>query len=342
MKRVLLAVLGCFLLCGCKQHPKLVVVSYGGGTYQKSHIDAFEKPFEAKQNVRIEPVVWGAEYGRLQEMVNSQNVPWDVVEVTAAQFSRGSTDNLFQPLTKSLPSGTFEPLSDSARPTQLGVPNVYWSTVLAYKKAMFPNGEPKSWADFWDVEKFPGPRAMYDNPRAMLEFALLSSGIPREKLYPLDVNLAFARLDKIRPYVRLWWKDGTEPVNALLTGTVVMSPAWSGRIYASEQAQAEIGYTWAGAAHELDYWIIPKGSKNADLATDFIIFASSPEAMAKQAAASAYGPANKLAVSKVPEAIRHQLPTASENWAISFVIDSQWWSQHEAEVTARWLRWKNK
>jgi putative spermidine/putrescine transport system substrate-binding protein len=329
------------MLAACHSSQKLVVVSYGGGAYEQSQIDAFEKPFEASRKVQVEPVAWGAEYGRLQEMVKSGDVPWDVVEVTAAEFARGQQESLFQPLSTTIPAETFQPVEGAPAPTSMGVPSVYWSTVLAYKKSAFPKEHPQSWKDFWDTTRFPGDRALYDNPRGTLEFALLASGVPREKLYPLDVDRAFAMLDKIRPFVRLWWSDGTQPVNALLTGTVTMSAAWSGRIYASEQAKREIGYTWSGAASELDYWVIPKGSHNTDLSTDFIVFSSSPEAMAQQAEKTGYGPANKFAVQKIPDSAKGDMPTSPGNWEVGFVIDPGWWSQHETEVTQRWLHWKS-
>jgi putative spermidine/putrescine transport system substrate-binding protein len=347
MNRILMCACGIVVLftaCtdrGAPRNPKLVVVSYGGGSYQQSQIEAFERPFSSSHHVDVEPVVWGAEYGKLEEMVESGNVPWDVVEVTAAQFVRGR-GSLFQPLTRTIPISSFDPIDKTSAPDHFGVPNVYWSTVLGYKKSAFLKEQPAGWRDFWDVKRFPGPRALYDNPRATLEFALLSSGVQPNRLYPLDVDRAFALLDNIRPYVRLWWTDGTQPVSAMLTGTVVMSPAWSGRLYASQQAGQEIGYTWNGAANELDYWIIPKGSKNVSLANDFIVFASDPDAMAKQATLTAYGPANKLAVLRVPGHIRLELPTDPQNWAVSFIIDSDWWSKNEVAVTERWLRWKSK
>ena len=348
MKRVpLLALSAIMMLTSCKSahgpaQPTLVVVSYGGGTYQQSQVTSFEKPFASSNHVDVQSVVWGAEYGRLQEMVRSGSVPWDVVEVTAAQFARGKLDSLFEPLAELPSANTFTAISADAAPERFGVPNVYWSTVLAYKKQAYPNGGPQSWSDFWDVKRFPGPRALYDNPRATLEFALLASGVPKDHLYPLNVDRAFAMLDKIRPYVQLWWTDGTQPVNALLAGTVTMSPAWSGRIFAVPQAKEEIGYTWNGAAQELDYWVIPKGSKNPKLANDFILFASMPGPMAQQATLTGYGPANTLAFGQVPASLQSSLPTTKVNWDTSFVVDSAWWSSHEAEITQRWVRWRNK
>ena len=42
------------------------------------------------------------------------------------------------------------------------VPNIVYATVIAYNTDKFPEGkQPRSWADFWNVEEFPGPRSLY-------------------------------------------------------------------------------------------------------------------------------------------------------------------------------------
>lgn len=327
---------------GKTRDQRIVVVSYGGGAYQQSHLDAFVRPFTSERGVQTESVVWGAEYGRLVEMVRSRRVPWDVVEVTAAQFTRGLSDSIYQPLTRLPPQASFAPLPGSPGADRYGVPSVYWSTVLAYRKQQYASTPPRTWADFWDVRRFPGDRALYDNPRGTLEFALLADGVPMDSLYPLDVDRAFRKLESIRPHVRLWWSDGAQPVSALLSGRIAMSTAWSGRIFASPQARREIGYSWDGAVHELDYWVIPRGSRYPAVASDFILFASTPERMARQAALTAYGPANSRALSLVPDSIQPHLPTAPSNWNVSFVVNSDWWAQNEQQVMERWLTWRSR
>ncbi|MDA2938230.1 ABC transporter substrate-binding protein [Acidobacteria bacterium AH-259-A15] len=334
---------------GCQQEIErdedegpLVVVTYGGGAYQASHIEAFIRPFEESFEVDLESVVWGAEYGKLLDMVRSGRVPWDVIEVTGAQFARGIRDRVFEPLSVSIDEAIFRPIPASPAVHPLGVPNVYWSTVLAYRRSDFPSAEPRNWSDFWDVNRFPGPRALYDDPRGNLEFALLADGVAMRDLYPLDVDRAFSKLDEIKPHVRVWWQDGTEPVRLLLTNQVTLTSAWSGRIFASAQAREEINYKWEGAAHELDYWVIPRGSRKVNLASEFIRFASRPERMAHQAELTAYGPANLLAVTKVKKEVLLHLPTENSNWNRSFVINSNWWAEHESVVIARWISWKNR
>ena len=169
---------------------------------------------------------------------------------------------------------------------------------------------------------------------------MLADGVPLKNLYPLDVDRAFASLDRIKPYVLVWWNDGTEPVSLLLGNQVACSSAWSGRIFASEKARNEIIYSWNGAAHELDYWVIPKGSKNASKASEFILASSRPERMANQAKDIGYGPSNALALDLLESDTLVHLPTHSKNWNVSFEIDSKWWQVHEAEVKKRWIKWK--
>src|SRR4051794_15218684 len=130
MKRTLVVVVVFFtfaiLLRGAA--PELTVVSYGGGAYQESHKRAFVEPFGRQTSTKMTSLSWGAEYGHLQEMVRSGRVPWNVVEVTAAQYARGVRETLFAPLSSPVPASIYQPIPGSPAPTQSGVPNVYWST----------------------------------------------------------------------------------------------------------------------------------------------------------------------------------------------------------------------
>ncbi len=321
--------------CGRKN---LTVVSYGGGTYQESHKIAFFEPFEKATKQHIDSVVWNAEYGKLKTMVESGRVSWDVVEVTDAQFKRGKREGLFQELTTLPREGEFLPRTVD----DYGVANVYWGTALAYMADSYPGKKPRTWSDFWDVKNFPGPRALYDDPRGNLEFALLADGVPKEKLYPLDVERAFRKLNELKPYIRVFWKEGTQAVQLLQSRSVTLSSAWNGRIFALRREGVGIDYSWDGAALELDWWIVPKGSGHVETASQFILFATDPGRMAKQAEFIGYGPINKAALRFLPEQIQKELPTHPTNWDKAFVVDSDWWSQNELEATKRWIAWKSK
>jgi hypothetical protein len=64
-------------------------------------------------------------------------------------------------------------------PTTAGL--CLYATVLGYNKETYPEGkQPKSWAEFWDAQKFPGARMLADMASGLpnLEFALIADGVP--------------------------------------------------------------------------------------------------------------------------------------------------------------------
>ena len=314
----------------------LTVVSYGGGAWQDSHKKAFIEPFEKINGADITSEAWNAEYAKLKTDVDNHAVKWDVVEVTAAQFVRGKRDGIFEPQSTGLMSDQF--VRGAIDPQ--GVANVYWSTVMAWSKDSFGGRAPASWKDFWDVTRFPGARALYDDPRANLEIALLADGVDARHLYPLDVERAFRSLDRIKPYVRIWWTDGSQPIQLLTTQQVALSSAWNGRLFAARSDAPGIRWSWAGAALDLDWWVIPKGAPHPQLAQRFIWFASQACPMAEQARLVGYGPANIAAVGLLPPELQRLLPTHSDNLGQQFFVDSAWWADHESDLQKRWSIWK--
>lgn len=65
---------------------------------------------------------------------------------------------------------------------------------------------------YFDLERFPGKRALRKSPVGLFEWALLSLTVPREQLYDLlstrrGLDLAAQRLDEIRESI-IWWTSG--------------------------------------------------------------------------------------------------------------------------------------
>ena len=53
--------------------------------------------------------------------------------------------------------------------------------------------------------------------------ALLADGVPADKLYPIDMDRAFHKLDEIKPHITVWWTTGAQPAQLLLDKEVVMA-----------------------------------------------------------------------------------------------------------------------
>ena len=93
--------------------------------------------------------------------------------------------------------------SSTARPTTAASATIVFGTIYAYNADKFPNGGPQTWADFWDVKKFPGQRALRKAPKTTLEFALMADGVPAEDVYKVlgtkdGVDRAFKKLDQLQ------------------------------------------------------------------------------------------------------------------------------------------------
>ena len=99
-----------------------------------------------------------------------------------------------------------------------GIAQNILGTALCYRSGKYRDGGPSTWADFWDVKKFPGSRSLClsYSPRTLI-FALLADGVPRDQLYPLDIDRAFKKLDQIKPHVKVWWREGTQSQHSSAT-----------------------------------------------------------------------------------------------------------------------------
>jgi len=338
-RRGALTLLALTLLHGCAPPDvdrRLVVVSYGG-TYQNAQRKAFFEAFAKRYNVFVREETWTGDFNQLKSMVESGDVTWDVVDVEGYMVLRGAAQDLLEKVdyTK-VPKD--ELLPDAVN--DYGVASNFWSTVLAYSTNAYSVGkQPVGWTQFWDVMQYPGTRALRKDPVANLEIALLASGVPRDQLYPLDIDRAFQSLDKIKPYIKVWWETGDQPTQMLASGEAVMSSVWNGRVSNAAKTGSAETFDWEDGIVSSEWWVIPRGAKNKELAQDFLAFASSAEPQAELTNYIPYGPVNRKAIESIPPDVLKNIPSAPDNLAKQVFVDSQWWNSHQAEIAERWNKW---
>ena len=225
-----------------------------------------------------------------------------------------------------------------------GVATDLFSTALAYSTEKFPNEEdrPKSWKDFWDLEKFPGPRALRRDPRSTLEIALLADGVAPDQLYEptLDVDRALRSLDKIRDSVTVWWSSGHQPAELLSSGEVIMTSSFSARIWVAARKDGKpLAFTWHQGFIDPEWWVVPRGSKKKELAMKFIAFACRAENQVIFAEHIGLGPSNPEAIGKCPEELARELNTHPENLKHQIFMNAEWWSKNYKKVMEKWTNW---
>jgi putative spermidine/putrescine transport system substrate-binding protein len=332
-----LAVAGAVPLAARAQD-RQIVVSDPGGPYTTAYREAFYDPFEKATGIKVVSVARESQpVAQFAAMVQTKNYVWDVTTLTlSADIPYLESKGLLEPI--GLKASDYPDIMPEAiTPNWLGV-DVY-STVLAYRADKFKDGGPKSWADFWDVKKFPGRRCLRRSPLDTLEQALLADGVPLDKLYPLDVDRAFRSLDKIKPHVDIWWTSGAQAMQAIQSGDVDMISTWNGRAQAAKDGGAPVSIVWNQGLYSIEGWGIPKGTPRADAARQFVRFCADAKRQALLTRTLAYGPTNRKAFETIAKDRAALLPTAPENIRDMRLPSPQWWEANRQKVTERFNSW---
>ncbi len=319
---------------------ELTVISFGGAN-KDAQQKAYYQPFSASSGIKVVAGDYNGEMAKLRAMVDSKHVSWDVLDVESTELARGCDEGLFEKLDYRRIANKNDLLPGAAQ--ECGVAAYVWSTVLAYNADKLKQA-PASWADFWDVQRFPGKRGLRKGAKYTLEIALLADGVNPAEVYkalstPTGVSRAFAKLDKLKPYIQ-WWEAGAQPAQYLASGDVAMTSAYNGRISAAQNEGAKsLRMVWKGNIYDYDYWTIPKGSPNADAAYKFLAFAARPQAQAQYVKGISYGVSNKVASRLIPAATLANLPTAPNNIRDGLAIDSNFWVDHGESLEQRFNAW---
>lgn len=338
LKKFAVAALLAGLACQA-QADTLTVISFGGQN-KVAQEKAFYQPFKAAGKGDIEAGEYNGEMAKIRSMVETGQVGWDIVEVEGPELRRGCDEGLFEPLDWSKLGDKSEYVPGSA--TECGAGIFLWSTVLTYDAQKLKKA-PTSWADFWNVKEFPGKRALRKSAKFTLEIALLADGVRREDVYsqlatPVGVDRAFRKLDEIKSNIQ-WWESGAQPLQWLVSGDVVMSSAYNGRVAAAATEGHDFKMVWDNSLYDLDSWAIVKGSKHKALAEQFIAFANQPENQQVFAENIPYGPTNKKTIGLIAPAIAANLPTSPDNLANALAVDTQFWIEHGEDLEQRFNAW---
>ncbi|WP_258869400.1 ABC transporter substrate-binding protein [Aquitalea aquatica] len=320
----------------------LTVISFGGAN-KAAQEKAYYAPFTKATGVKVVGGEYNGEMAKVKAMVDTKSVSWDVLEVESPELARGCDEGMFEKLDYSKIGNKADFVPGAAQSCGVGI--FVWSTVLAYNADKLKVG-PSGWKDFWDVKKFPGKRGMRKGAKYTLEVALMADGVAAKDVYkvlatPAGVDRAFKKLDQLKPNIQ-WWEAGAQPPQYLVSGDVVMSSAYNGRIANTQKEGKNLKIVWAGGMYDFDSWAIPKGSPNKDAALKFIAFASKPENQKVYSQNIAYGPTNKKAVPLLDKKLVADLPTAPQNIKSGVAVDVAFWADFGESLEQRFNAWAAK
>ncbi|WP_377811186.1 polyamine ABC transporter substrate-binding protein (plasmid) [Azospirillum sp. A29] len=311
----------------------LTVTSWGGD-YNKMVRGIFADPFTQETGIKV-ALVDNGDMAKVKAQVQSKAVQWDVIDAPAAFATSGARDKLWEELDLSIIKPG--PLVQAAAPDYM--PLYLYSGGLVWDAKRSPDGKhPVDFAGFYDVARFPGRRVMRSLASETLEAALIADGVAPKDLYPLDVERAFRMLDRIKPHVSKWAATTPDQVNAIVQGEADFSYSYFNRVKSAQKAGASLDFSFAQTINSLDYFAVPKGTKNKEAAMRFIDFCLRPDRQVAWATRGYYLPNSVAALDEVKGGPASQyLPDLTNGKNV--IVDSQWWSENYTAMQKRYAEW---
>jgi putative spermidine/putrescine transport system substrate-binding protein len=322
-----------------------VIVYDGGGSWGEAKKRAYFEPFEKETGIKVIPRPRGDTEMRAGVLAGAPR--YDLAILSGGTAPTFAEEGLLLPIDY----GWFEDADkNSFDPIPLGkysVPHIIYSLLIAYGGARFGNAGPSSWADVWDMEKFPGKRSLGMGLNgATFEAALMADGVDPKRLYPLDWDRAFKSLDRIKPHIVKWWQSGAECPQLIVNEIISAGSAWNGRISAANADGANIGFTWNQGVLQYDNWVVLKGARNIENAMKLVAFASRAKNQAEFVKHILYAPTNARAYDFIEGGLAQGLPTKRDAHGTQIVQNYEFWNAKDSSgeannkvAVAQWNRW---
>ncbi|MFE8993159.1 polyamine ABC transporter substrate-binding protein [Streptomyces collinus] len=339
------AVTGCGTLMGSGESrtssgggKKRLVVSNSGGAYNDALVKAIYEPFTKETGITVTTVNYQS--AQVIAQVKQGRPQVNLMDNGLLIFQKMARLDCLEPVDYDrLKNVKGSGIAEAQLPEHAVGKNV-WASVMAYRTDSLKRA-PRNWADFWNTHSFSGPRSLQsvevDLPE--LEFALLADGVPLDKLYPLDVDRAFASMSRIRGDVKKFWNTGALPAVLLGRKEVVATSLWGGRADELIKQGQPVAYQWNGARRMTNGWGIPKGADNTDAAYKLIDFSLRPEVQAAFSKLYSGSPVVPAAIKLLSEDDLVNQPTSPKNLKTGFDADVAWWDKNRDAVAKRWQEW---
>ena len=343
-KKIFYATAFSSLLAGSAFADAVTVVSWGG-SYGKAQDAALFTDASKDSGIAINRES-GASMSKVMLQVESGAVIWDLV-VTGSGGAANAAKN-----------GALEKIDFNVVDVSNFLDNTYtdycigsdvFATVGAWNTEKYGEpgtpGAPNSWADFWDVEKYPGTRSLrLNNVDGVLEPAVMAMGIPPEEVYDFlssegGIDKAIDKIRELKPHISVYWKSGAMQAQLMKDEEVDFITGWNGRFDNAKKDGAKVGYTFNQALRDYDCFAIPKGAPNKDLAMKFLGEVSKAKYQANLPFHITYGPTNKEAyeITTAPKELIEALPSHPKNFSKMLAVSLDWYANNREVALEKYM-----
>lgn len=325
------------------QTKTLNVASYGGSyndALRKAWLDPFERETGIKVNLGVNASL---SLAKLQTM-NPNGAEWDIVDLTATEYSIALTQNILAPLDPKLVD-TSKVIPEYVATHGFCYALYIWGMAWDRRKISDSNA-PKSWAEFWNTQKYPGKRSLLavNNDGSSVEAAVMADGVPASKLYPLDVQRAFRSFDKLGRENIVWATSNQEPVQRLTSGECSLAGMYVGRAIMANRSGAQIGFSLLDANVGMDYLGVIRNARNKPEAFALLNYiATHPDRAAEFTAITSYPVPIRGLESLLPASASDVKAVLLDDPAVRAKVhfkDTKWWADNLPQVAAAFKQWQ--
>ncbi|MFY1671554.1 extracellular solute-binding protein [Plantactinospora sp. WMMB334] len=308
-----------------------------GGQFQEDEKKALQEPFTAKTGTTFTNVS-PAEQAQVRAMVSSGKTIWDLANMSWI-YAGAYCGELFEKLDDpALDRGKFP----EGTTGDCFVPTYRYANIFSYNADMYPGEKPTKIEDFFDVQRFPGKRVVYDYPKAgLMEAALVADGVPAEQVYPIDVDRALKKIDTIKSSLVFAPSYGAIQ-QMLVDKQASMVLTVTARTIVSAQSGANLVPVWDFNTTDIGALVIPKGTPNKQLAQEMLAFVTEPEQAVAYAKLTGTAPArpdvdlDSVGYTEQQKTFNAFLPDRGT----TVEQDKQWWIDNTDALVKRWTSWK--
>lgn len=272
--------------------PKKLIVTSFGGDYETAQKEILIKPFEKEFNAKVEVVtLYSAD--ALVRMRAEKNAPTlDVVQFSGGQEVQAAKEGLILPADEKILTNTKDLYKTALNKSGYGPSIAFDALGIIYNEKKITTA-PTSWNDLWKPE-YKGHVGLVDLTNTFgLQFAVMNAKLAGSNESNMDPG--FDKIKTLLPNV----------------AAIVASTPDVGNLFAQEEAWIaayDSGYAFnfrkkgqpikfvvpkEGAMATFINAQVVKGTKNADLAQQFVNYALRPEVQKAFAEQTGFAPSNK-------------------------------------------------
>jgi spermidine/putrescine-binding protein len=294
----------------------------------------FIDPFEAETGASVTSVEAPDPNAAALLQIESGQVQWDVIDATSVELM--VEQDALERIPDDLKALAADFVADPSFVTDYGISGYGDTATLIACNPDVVSRCPTSISEYWDVESFPGPRAMEaSSPYAPITFALIADGATGSELDEPDLDRAFAKLREIKDEITVYTSSGDQQQQTLRDQQVGIATLWNGRAVNLREDMPKLELAWDDCLVGHGTMEVVKGAPHPETAFAYMgWWIQQAQAQADWTKRMSYPTPNKDVIGLLPADLAEAMPVSHD--CVNQGPSLLWFSKNNAAVQEAW------